>query len=270
MLAPFRLGIKTNITSNGCMKHAMSRSHQDLSKATDAIGNLVNGHIVPEALEFQKVLDAISKKRCGLNNVPGLGKNKCRKLVYCLAESLRVRAREHIKAADVASIHQDCRKGVLQIRYRICDHLLATHTGVLGQVNLARKFDLSAEGIKQGTLAILQDFATPRAAVPFPRKRSCPKLSDKLYKHFCTIIELFDADAAEDEQLAGRKLRNEPENHVTFPSMANREPHVDHYLPAMPNLRIFNKDTTHAARFDSVLTYCKSDMINVSMDAHMH
>ena len=44
--------------------------------------------------------------------------------------------------------------------------------------------------------------------VPF--KKTCGKLDQALFKHLCNIVEVFCADAAAYEHLAGRLLLTEP------------------------------------------------------------
>ena len=126
------------------------------------IDGLFDGKVVPDKAVFQKVIDALLKKQGAQGQTRGIGRTKCRTLQYCIAEATRKRARQALREADAACIMQDCRKGRLQVRFSICDHRLQARRGVLGEINLAKHFDLSAEGVKQGMLHVCKIYCTTR------------------------------------------------------------------------------------------------------------
>jgi hypothetical protein len=127
---------------------------------------------------------------------------------------------------------------LLAIRFLSCDSSLICSSGLLGVFNMAAKFDMTAKNIKQATLDIVSTACTERADPPnAPKAYTLRPYCDKaLVRHVKATIEVYDADAAADEQLAGnmikgRKLDDETLDANTF-----------------PGLKIVNKDKAHASR----------------------
>jgi hypothetical protein len=238
----------SSLTSISLQRHQASATHKAVVQNATGI---VGGRLVPDTSLFSEVLSLYKKKTAVTKRPKGVSRNKQRKVVYCLAESIRQLTRKVLRGADVACLMQDCRKGRLQIRFSCCSPSMTSTRGVFGEANLARDFDCSADGIKQGTLQILKNYCTPRSSLPFKRTSMKPYKTKRLvvlYRHVCRIVELFTADAAADEQLAGAKLRDEPADLVTFAGSLEESRAENGYKVAFPHLRIVNKDTTHAAR----------------------
>jgi hypothetical protein len=229
--------------------HAQTKAHKAALE-----GMVVESSVVPAAGAFATVLREVRchnfQSKFGVKEVGG--RKKFRKMCYCLAEAVRIMARKALRRVEVSSLHQDCRKASLSLRYRACDDKLNVSVGFFGQVNLAQKFDMSADGIRDGTLYLLKRFCTPRCDVPF-RRQLRGRRDAELYAALCRSVELFDADAAPDEQLAGRKLQGN--------AARNTEPTREQYDAALKNLKLFNKDTTHAARRITSRTFYRDEYL---------
>jgi hypothetical protein len=115
------------------------------------------------------------------------------------------------------------------VRYRACDGALAAKSGTLGQVSLAKDFDLGSHGIAAGTMKIITSFCTP-SSPPYSKWKSQraakPHADNALLAHIKRKAELLDTDAAADEQRAQTILR----------------------VAELPNLKIHNLDKAHSSR----------------------
>ena len=106
---------------------------------------------MPEAGGFQAVLEATRAGTLVKSGLLGVGSRiKFWKMRICLAEAKRRQMRENLRRCEVASLHQDGRKGCLAVRFRMVDGALNVYSGTLGYVNLAKHHDLTAGGIKEG------------------------------------------------------------------------------------------------------------------------
>ncbi len=68
-------------------------------------------------------------------------------------------------------------------------------------------FDFSALGLAAAVVNCLCELAAPLLGAPFLAGGSAPEVDTTLLTRMCDIAEVFDADAASDEQLAGRLLQ---------------------------------------------------------------
>ena len=177
------------------------------------------------------------KVRLPERGVNGVGKRwKCRKMKFCLAEAKRQLVRKALREAIVIAVHQDGRKGRLAIRFNTCNNKLETYQGVLGSANLAKDFSMDAIGMRDATLAIIQNICTPKLWLPF--RRPGRKVEASTFINVFDKLELFDADAAEDETVARKLLRGARQgndNGQVFDTM-------------FPNLKICNRDKPHGSR----------------------
>lgn len=118
---------------------------------------------------------------------------------------------------------------------------------------------------QDATLKIIDRFCTPKFFEPLRRcKRSGGGTSNapmnkRLRQCILDRVELFNADAATDEQLAGKKLKV---------AEAAIETNPGELAPGMPNIRIFNKDTTHSARRILSRTTHVDDFMKHVQDLH--
>ena len=216
-------GVPGDVVLTRFSMHDQSSTHKAALEGVPVLGS-----VVPEAEAFAAVLREV---RChnfqSKLGVKGVGQRlKLRKMRYCLAEAVRIVARKALRRVEVSSLHQDCRKASLSLRYRACDDM-----------------PNAVDGIRDGTFYMLKRFCTPRCDVPFrSRLRLRPRRDAALYAALTSSVELFDADAAPDEQLAGRKLQ------AVCDAPRSTETAREQYNAALQNLKMFNKDTTHAAR----------------------
>ena len=155
------------------------------------------------------------------------GRSKAATLTWCLAESLKNLEKVFLRQALCIAIHQDARAGVLLVRYTAVDCHLNRLEGVLG---LAKDFGTKSKDCFLATMQIVRDFCTTHMAPP--SSTDVTQFDASLYEFIKGRIELFDADAASDEQRVGRLLRGKST--------------VD-CLERLPNLKMILRDRAHAA-----------------------
>ena len=136
------------------------------------------------------------------DGLDGVGRTrKIRRMVWCLAEAARRLDRKWLLKAQCISIMQDGRRGRLLLRYKAATSSLDVRVGILGQERCAGG---SAEQVRDATLRILDRSSVAWQGVP-DRSRACPEPCRKTgyLVHLFNHIEVFCADSAADEQLAG-------------------------------------------------------------------
>ena len=215
-------------------KHETSKSHVAAETQT-----LVNHALVPDADVFEKVL-----KACRSGNVAsrraeeiGISPEKFRKLKWCLAEAHRRIWREFLSGEKVTlALHQDGRKQWLCVKFTACDWQLERMQGLFSMLDTSKSLTQRAEVLRDAAKQGIKNFCTPRLAPPqlpkpLPRQPTDTALADKIYN----ATEIFNADAAADEQLAGQMLRTKPQD-------------SDMGTDCFPNILIVHKDKAHAAR----------------------
>ena len=217
--------------------HSSSNMHQKalaIARGTDP--DELDVEKAPPADHFGKLLAAIrAGKAHGESGCEGVGRRKkCRNMKFCLAEAKRCRVRSALQSASAIAIHQDGRKGRLAIRFAACSDGLAVSRGVLGSADLAKNFTLSGIGMRDATLSIMQHISTPVHRVPFRSDNDDPDIA--VLSNIFKKLEMFSADAAEDEQVAGKLLRGA------------RAADGQDFSDLFPNLKILNKDKPHGSR----------------------
>lgn len=189
----------------------------------------------PPSEEFAKVL---KDRIAGLSYIASSqSATKSKKMSWCLAEALREGTKSALLHSKVIAIHQDARNGLLMVRFSSCDQNLKVTKGILG---IAQDYGTTAVDTVHATVAIARDaFARQSKGPASNRPPAPPGPSQKSVSmtEFWNKVELFDADGASDEQLAGKMLRGL----VPDPSAG---PHV---RAVAPNLRIQLRDRTHAS-----------------------
>ena len=173
----------------------------------------------------------------------GRGRRKTRKMLFCLAEAARDNVRAIVAAAKSMTIHSDASQNRLLVLTQTCGDDLEQHHELLGTADLGD--DCSAAGIGSAVLRILRDLTTPLKGAPFRSGGGAPLECDlSMLTHLCDTIEVFNADAAADEQLAGRMLQDgagaDPGGGDPFGGGAP--------LSVFQNLKVINKDKPHGAR----------------------
>lgn len=128
-----------------------------------------------------------------------------------------------VSALYIFECLKDARKHRLVLRFRCSDANMAGTVGFLGFDNQAGSGDLSAVGIVESCMRIWKALCAPDDAPPFSNSKRIQ--FPEAMSEICRKVELFDADGAKDEQLAGE------------------------FSEAIyPNLKAVNKDVSHAMR----------------------
>jgi hypothetical protein len=132
--------------------------------------------------------------RSGASAIEKVGMDKFRRLVHALGVARRNQTRGALLAAESISIKQDVRSAQLVVAFTSADSSLNKTDRVLGQCDLAATgLGFSARGVAMGTMYIVhkaaktEDGVVDKAVVAAVREKT----------------EVYAADAAGDEQLAG-------------------------------------------------------------------
>ena len=107
---------------------------------------------------------------------------------------------------------------------------------------MAAKFDMTAKNIKQATLDIVSNTCTERRADSpnAPKAYTLRPYCDKaLVRHVKATIEVYDADAAADEQLAGNMIKGMKLDETLDANTSGQ---------TFPGLKIVNEEKAHASR----------------------
>ena len=149
-------------------------------------------HMAPSVDEFKKTLVAV---RNGDTCADDARRQKHGRLVHTLAEAERALIGEALRDATSISIQQDVRCPVLVVTFACADSDLVVTNGVIGQCDLAAcGFGLSAGGVHKATTYCCLQLATPS---------STTQTDEEVVEAIRDKTELFVADGASDEQLAG-------------------------------------------------------------------
>lgn len=224
-------------------KHAASAQHQRsveqflarlgvdaaAGEASDGVSSMA-----PSEAEFE---EALKQRLLGVTTAKGVTevgkKDKIRKMCFCLAEASRMMDRAWLSTCSCIAIHQDEKKPRLLLRFTASRDSLETREGFLA---IARDIGTSARKVRDATENALKRFCTVGlGAPPRGKAKSFSGVFDKaMFDRLRKKVELFNADAAGDEQLAGQYCRTVP--------MKNE------LQPLFPNLRLVVKDKCHASR----------------------
>ena len=230
------LGVRGKALKTSSIKrHMASRHHR--TALDKVLGSEVESRTSPSLDEFMKVLVDRRKGRPHGSTSEVADREKICKMTWCLAEAAKDIERAHVRQSTVVACHQDARDQLFLIRYSAVSKDLKVMRGVLG---IAKNFGTTSDDICKATIGILEDFCTPRLSPPKPPsgfRPSSSSVDDGLLQHLRSKIELFDADAATDEQRAGNILHGKSKSEA----MGN------HASPFLPNLKLVLRDRTHAA-----------------------
>ena len=237
----------------------MSKKHQA------AMGNpdVVLAMTAPSVPSFLEALRNV-RERKGLG-AEGSGDFKRKRLVkakFCLAEALRAKTRLQLQRQCTLTLHSDASKARLLVRAQGCDTSgLEPFHALIGTMPMRHGTD--AISIAKAVLTILADLCTPfkgAESLPGFREEVCPTgewpVDQSLLMHVLNIVEVFNADAAADEQLAGQLLSTPltamadafQEFEESPLTTAILQVSLDGLAQAFPNIKVLNKDKPHAAR----------------------
>ena len=221
-------------------RHAHSISHREAcalylrhlansdSKPNTAEPHTFVLHAAPCREDFKAAWVAL---RTGSNNLRRSPK-KARSIQWCLYEALRDWELRFLQAAGCINIALDERNGRLLVKYSASDAKLDVRWGCLA---LLRNRGSTSQDVAAAVLDGVQRLCTRRVAHPgiYPvqaKRRCCEKTRDSILKR----IEMFTADGAASEQLAGKMLH---------PGSLRSG-----LAPKLPNLRLVLRDKAHASR----------------------
>ena len=216
--------------------------------------------LAPPVNEFVEALQLVRQGKCGGDQ--GTGAFKRQQLVkvkYCLAEALRCQTRLKLWECNCLTLHSDASKARLVLRAQGCGMDLAPLHALLGCEKLS---DFDAQGIARCIMSMLADICTPfKHAETLEHFKGLPPnasvLDRALLSHLFSIVEVFNADAAPDEQLAGQMFGVDVRGGnlaEIFTSEAcpgaklAMEVNMESFSQIFPNLKVINKDKPHAAR----------------------
>ena len=211
-------------------RHSGMRYHQVAVAAMLGRPVMEVPRTTPSAESFQAVL--VQKKRgdatSSLSTIAGI--EKASRMSWRLGEAAKDIDKEHVRNALVIAIHQDARKGVLQVRFSCVGQNLQRHEGLLG---LALDYGTTSMDTHRATLGVIREFCTKHEATTTSRSISAiPVQPDEvLFQNLKDRIELFVTDAASDEKCVGRFLAGK----------TNLE------VDKLPNLKVVLCDRAHAS-----------------------
>ena len=198
------------------------------------------------------------------------GRCKVRKMIFCLAEAACERVRARLAAARSLTFHSDVSKNRLLLLCEMCGYDLVPGHGLLGTADL--EDDPSAAGLTRAMLRILKDLFTPLTGAPRAPKAQT-ETDVQALAHVANIAEVFNADAAADEQLAGRMLQIEIcSNHNNGGGAPDGDGGGAPAISAavFPNLKVVNKDKPHGARRITSRTWeCDPYLAKIAEDVVM-
>ena len=173
-------------------------------------------------------------------------------MAWCLFEALREEERSFLATASCMTLAQDARANRLLTRWVACgssSHELVVRSGVL---QLHRGDAAGAVALQLTTRKGLKNFATKRRVGPnMHHLRVQQQLDQGLHDHLVAITEVFVADGAADEQMAGELLR---------PLAGHNDDQC--LIQTLPNLKLVVMDRAHASRRILQRTWDKDEYLN--------
>ena len=195
-------------------------------------------------------LDSL-KGKAGGDLVGFVKRTKFSRMRRVLAESARRWQHSQMLKAKSMTIMQDVRQKYLAAMFTASDSDLNCFSGLVGILDVSVFFGNTAQNLATASMVLLENGCST-----YDKKRR-PQLNQKLLQHVLSVIEVFTADGAYDEQLAGKILKG-------------RRLGADWVeLPRFPAMKVIVKDKSHAVRrltsrgwaCDPVLKRVNQDMI---------
>ena len=176
--------------------------------------------------------------------VPGVGGlHKIRKLLIGLAEAVRERLLQHLESARSLAFHSDANKNRQLLLCQFCGADLQPQHGPLGTQPIGD--DSSAAWLAIVIFANYEELV--HAAVGAPLTSQPDTVTDlSMLSHITCMVEVFNADAAADEQLAGQMLQLGGEALVDLGGAGTGSGAPVLSSDLFPHLKIINQDKTMA------------------------
>ena len=214
------------------------QEHEETLKHKTAVGGVAPLG-APSVADFATVLRSFLNGQAPGQGIDGVGKRqKIRYMIFCLAEAVRHRTRLWLQNASSLTVHSDASQGRLLVRGQMCGHDLEPHFCLLGTDMVTE--DSSALGLAGVMLRILRDLCTPLSNGP--GNAQSDNLDTAALAHVCSIVEVFNADAASDEQLAGTLFA------AGGLAPGGLDANASAPVGVFPNLKMVSKDKPHGAR----------------------
>ena len=162
---------------------------------------------------------------------------------WCLSEAIRDADRAFMASASTISISMGERTGRPLIRFAACAGKCSVEVrvGVLGQLEAGGK---NAEELAQCVYTAVRRFCIRRKpAAGMNQVTRPPTFHRRFYERILQRIEMFSADGASAEQIAGRLL------HPTSARVAA--------VDKLPSLKMILRDKAHASRRITERTFCR-------------
>ena len=162
-------------------------------------------------------------------------------MVFVLAEAVRMINRQFFKSPGaVLSLNQDARGRWLCVRFVGANDALERRQGLLGFVDLAPWVDTFAENLCQATIHAIWLSCCPgsfrRGGATVLAERASEEDIHRSMVGVLEATEVYNADGAADEQLAGTLLEGLRLDDIRLDE------------PMLPNVKAVNRDRAHAAR----------------------
>ena len=153
---------------------------------------MVKGKVVPDKLEFLKVLQGKSSAKFW----------RRKKLRRCCAEAARRLNLSRLQQSQSISIRQDVGHSWLAVRFVACDGNLQVSSGLPGAIDISKYVDLTAASISEALLEVYKQASTRNLNIPNAKR---PDLDAQAQLQVLT--EMYVSDAAKDEVLVGENLK---------------------------------------------------------------
>ena len=229
-------GVRCVFQKKRLVDHQKSVRHQGAVRALLASRGLAGeDHLpAPRITEFQDLLQRV--RRGEVEGGKDVAQHKASTMSWCLYEAYREAERKFLAKATCMSLAQDAstRGPYLLTRYVACGPTLERRAGVLMITDQkgSGAADLACSVIRSIRLGIsVKGHPHPSTYTP----AQPPERLQDFAKHLESITEVFVADGAADEQLAGRMLQG---------GSVRRTAEVT----GLPNLKLVIRDKPHSAR----------------------
>ena len=197
--------------------------------------------LAPTSKQFKDLQQHIRTAPIGTSGISTVGgQKKCRKLLWCLAESHREAKRglfdpgmgaDQRKVIHSTTLFQDARAGRLSLRFTTASSKLVREEGFFGTSDLG-EFGLDSVALMNATMATLRRFCTRFHSPPHLEKPHSARLDPELFARVVASIEVYVSDSASDEIRAGFMLA--------------RQSTALQYMPHLPCLKVIVRDKPHA------------------------
>ena len=225
-------------------KHATSPSHAAAVRFLEGgRQKAVEGdqHSCPSQVEWFSVLDSKDPKKVARDK-------KLNVMRWCLASAFRRQMRDFAREALCISVQQDARGNRFLSRFKMVNAKLDILQGTLSLARHKATIEQPGSvGIRRRTMLALENLANtslpPTYSSVKPVSAQLAPVDPTVYRDIVAKVECFAADAAADEQVAGRELSS-----ALVLAGPDPLPLQDVMEQSLPNLKVIQRDRAHAAQ----------------------